>query len=124
MSMISIIILTAIIIFSLATLWYSSGEAAFFFTLIVFALLFFWDLGNGGQLMISNIISIGGWLSIRLWTALMIYLTLLGGYVFGNLGKAIVILVILLIVLYHLGVLGPLTHGDIGAIKEAIQIGG
>ncbi|WP_054840124.1 hypothetical protein [Thermococcus sp. JCM 11816] len=126
MALTGIIILTAIIVFGLATMLYSSGEMAFFISLIIVALLFLWDLsGNQGQLMLSPVINIGPWLGIRLWTALFLYLTLLGGYVFGAVGKAIVILVVILIVLYSLGLLGPIAHGDIGgAIKQAVQVGG
>jgi len=125
MSMISIIILTGIIVFGLATMWYSSGEAAFFISLIIIGLLLLWDLSsNQGQLMMSPIIAIGDWLGIRLWTALLIYMTLLGGYVFGTIGKAIVIIVFLLIILYALGVLEPIKEGNLSALKEVIQIGG
>jgi hypothetical protein len=125
MALTGIIILTAIIVFGVATMLYSSGEMAFFVSLGIVALLFLWDLSsNQGQLMLTPLINIGPWLGIRLWTALFLYLTLLGGYVFGNWGKAIVILVILLIILYSLGLLGPITHGDINAIRQAVQIGG
>lgn len=125
MSIIPTIIFTAILIFSLATMLYSSGEMAFFISLGIVALLFLWDVSNNqGQLMLSPIISIGPWLGIRLWTALFLYLSLLGGYVFGNVGKAIVLVVLILIVFYSLGLLGPIAHGDLGAIKEAVQVGG
>ncbi len=122
---IAIIVLTAIIIFGLATMWYSSGEAAFFISLIIIGLLLLWDLSsNQGQLMMSPIIMIGDWLGIRLWTALFIYMTLLGGYVFGTIGKAVVIIVFALIVLYALGALGPIKEGDLSALKDVIQVGG
>lgn len=125
MSMIPIIILTGIIVFGLATMWYSSGEAAFFISLIIIGLLVLWDLSsNQGQLIMSPIIMVGDLLGIRLWTALFIYMSLLGGYVFGNVGKAIVILVFLLIILYALGALGPLKEGDLSALKDVIQVGG
>lgn len=123
--MLSIILLTIIIVFGVATALYSSGEMAFFLSLIIVGLLFLWDLSsNQGQLMMSPILMIGDWLGIRLWTALFIYLTLLGGYVFGAVGKAIVIIVLLLIVLYSLGALGPLAEGDLNALKGVIKIGG
>ena len=125
MTLTSIIIFTVILVFGLATMLYSSGEMAFFISLGIVALLFLWDTSsNNGQLMLSPIISIGPWLGIRLWTALFLYLSLLGGYVFGNLGKAIVIVVLILIVLYSLGALQPLAKGELGALKDAIQIGG
>lgn len=120
----AMIILAVIIAFSLATAIYSSGEAAFILTLIAAAALFFWDLGNQGALLLKPLITIGGWLQIKLWTALLIYLMLLAGYVFGAVGKAIVLIVIMLIIFHHLGLLSPLVHGDIGALKEAIELGG
>jgi len=123
--MLPIILLTIILVFGAATALYSSGEMAFFLSLIIVGLLFLWDLSsNQGQLMMSPIIAIGDWLGIRLWTALLIYLMLLGGYVFGAVGKAIVIIVILVIILYALGVLGPLAEGDLSALKGVIRIGG
>ena len=125
MTLTGIIIFTVIIVFGLATMLYSSGEMAFFISLGIVALLFLWDVsGNQGRLMMQPIISIGPWLGIRLWTALFLYLSLLGGYVFGNVGKAIVIVILLLIVFHSLGLLGPIAHGDLSAVKEAIQIGG
>ena len=125
MALSGIIIFTIILVFGLATMLYSSGEMAFFISLGIVALLFLWDVsGNQGQLMMQPIISIGPWLGIRLWTALFLYLSLLGGYVFGNVGKAIVIVVLLLIVLYSLGALQPLAKGEIGALKDVIHIGG
>ncbi|MFA4701496.1 hypothetical protein [Pyrococcus kukulkanii] len=120
----AIIFLVFIVTFAIATMWYSSGEAAFFLTLGIVAIVFFWDLThNGGKFLATPIIMIGNWLGIRLWTALFIFLTTLGGYVFGNWGKAIAILVLVLIILYSLGLLGPLTSGDLSALKEAVQIG-
>nr|ACV03432.1 hypothetical membrane protein [Thermococcus sp. AMT11] len=125
MALTGIIIFTIILVFGLATMLYSSGEMAFFISLGIVALLFLWDVsGNQGQLMMQPIISIGPWLGIRLWTALFLYLSLLGGYVFGNWGKAIVIVVLILIVLYSLGALEPLAKGEIGALKDVIQVGG
>jgi len=125
MALTGIIIFTVILVFGVATMLYSSGEMAFFISLGIVALLFLWDTSsNNGHLMLSPIISIGPWLGIRLWTALFLYLSLLGGYVFGNWGKAIVIVVLLLIILYSLGALHPLAKGELGALKDAIQIGG
>jgi len=125
MSMVGIIILTVIIVFGLATMLYSSGEMAFFLSLIIIALLFLWDVSaNQGHLMMSPLISVGPWLGIRLWTALVAYLTLLGGYTFGNVGKAIVIVVLLLIILYATGALEPIKEGDLSALKNLIKIGG
>ena len=123
--MIGIVILTGILVFGIATMLYSSGEMAFFTSLGIVALLFLWDVSSHhGQWMMSPIISIGPWLGIRLWTALFLYLTLLGGYVFGNWGKAIVFVVLAIIILYALGLLEPIAHGDISAIKHALQVGG
>ena len=123
--MLAIIFLVFIITFALATMWYSSGEAAFFITLGIVGLVFFWDLSsNGGQFLATPIIMVGNWLGVRLWTALFIFMTFLGGYVFGNWGKAIVFLVLVLIILYALGLLEPIAHGDMSAFKEAIKIGG
>ncbi|MFA4640894.1 hypothetical protein [Pyrococcus kukulkanii] len=123
--MLAIGFLIFIVTFALATMWYSSGEAAFFITLGIVALLFIWDINyNQGQLMMSSIISIGNWLGIRLWTALFLFLTFLGSYVFGNWGKAIVIVVLLIIVLYSLGALEPIVKGDLSALKGVVKVGG
>lgn len=125
MGMLAVVILTGIIIFGIATMWYSSGEAAFFISLVIIGLLFLWDLSsNQGQLMMTPVLMIGNWLGIRLWTALFLYMTFLGSYVFGTPGKVLVVIVFVLIVLHALGVLGPIKEGDLSALKGVIKIGG